>query len=294
LAAIKELPLGPIELAWYMLAQAEIASGEDLGIVKSLHERLEKGPVPIFEVMLRSKWMERAVTASDAQVIAEHLRPWLDGTAYMRAEGRSLRERFTVLDPPRGEVPSLQPSQLTDEFVQASAGDAILAFLIVSILRGGMDAPSLLESQLTAQLGSGFSGSAIFDRWKGKQAVLSPVDQVTIKALLLLKEGDHLEPIRIWEIGLRLFEKAKYSNFKMPLTPALAEWMRIQWSRIISEERFRLPHPMMTVPDVETALSNKNNDTRFVAALCLSAADAVEAPLAQDYRQELERLTAAS
>ena len=172
LAAIKELPLGPIDLPWYMLAQAEIAAGEDLGIVKSLRERLEKGPVPIFEVMLRSKWMERAVIASDAQVFAAHLRPWLDGTTYMRAEGRSLRDKFTVLDPPRGEVPSLQPSQLTDEFVQASAGDAILAFLIVSILRGGMDAPSLLESQLTAQLGNGFPGSAVFDRWKGKQTVL--------------------------------------------------------------------------------------------------------------------------
>jgi len=238
--------------------------------------------------------MERAVTASDAQVFAAHLRPWLDGTAYMRAEGRSLRERFTVLDPPRGEVPSLQPSQLTDEFVQASAGDAILAFLIVSILRGGMGAQSLLESQLAAQLGNGFPGLAIFDRWKGREAVLSPVDQVTIKALLLLSAGEHLEPIRIWEIGLRLFEKARYSNFKIPIASVLAEWMRIQWPRIISEERFRLPHPMMTVPDVETALSNKNNDTRFVAALCLAAADAVEAPLTQDYRRELERLAAAS
>jgi hypothetical protein len=42
LAAIKELPLGPLDLAWYMLAQAEIASGEDLGIARSLHERLGK------------------------------------------------------------------------------------------------------------------------------------------------------------------------------------------------------------------------------------------------------------
>ena len=112
---------------------------------------------------------------------------------------------------------------------------------------------------------------------------------------MLLSGGEHLEPIRIWEIGFCLFGKANQSPFKISVTPVLAEWMRIQWSRIISEERFRLPHPMMTVPDVETALSNKNNDTRFVAALCLSAVDAVEAPpLAQDYRQELQRLAAAS
>jgi hypothetical protein len=108
----------------------------------------------------------------------------------------------------------------------------------------------------------------------------------------VLRAGEHLEPLRVWEVGLRLFEKARQSNFKNIVIPVLAAWMRAQWSRIISQESFRLPHPMATVPKVKAALKSKSNDERFIVALCLSATDAVGAPLASEYRQLLQGLVA--
>src|SRR5258705_11170729 len=52
-ASIVELPLGPLDLAWYMLAEAEISSGRDVGIVKSLRSQLKDGPLLFMEVTLR-------------------------------------------------------------------------------------------------------------------------------------------------------------------------------------------------------------------------------------------------
>src|SRR5258708_5096571 len=53
LASIKELPLGPLDLAWYMLAEAEISSERDISIVKSLHSKLKDGPILFLELILR-------------------------------------------------------------------------------------------------------------------------------------------------------------------------------------------------------------------------------------------------
>ena len=217
LEAIKEMPLGPIDIAWYMLAQAEIAAGEDLGIAKSLHEKLEKGRIPICEVMVRTQWAQRAVSESDGHLFVAHFGEWLEATEYLRAGGLSLRESFNALDPPRGEVPPLTRSELESDFVQATAADAIFSFLIMCALQNRNDASSRLEDQLTAQLGNGFPGCAVFDLWKGKQVALSPLDEVVTKVLLLLRQGEHLEPLRIWELGLRLFQKVTQSNFKRNL-----------------------------------------------------------------------------
>ena len=266
--------------------------GEDLGIVKSLREKLEKGPIPVFEVMLRNTWIQQAVKSSDVEMFARHLSEWLDGMAYMRAEGVSLRESFQVLDPARGEVPTLSPTQRSVDYLRATAADAIVGFLAESALEGGKDVSSLLKRRITDELGNAFPGSSIFDVLE----VATPPERNSTDAAAVmiraLRAGEHLVPLQVWEVGLRLFEKARLSNFTKILVPVIAAWLRTQWARIISNESFRLQHPMLTVPKVEAALKNKNNDERFIAALCLAGADAVGAPLATDFRQLLQGLIA--
>jgi len=47
LPAIRDLPLGPLDIAWYMLAEAEVASGISVGICGSFRENIAQGPVPV-------------------------------------------------------------------------------------------------------------------------------------------------------------------------------------------------------------------------------------------------------
>ena len=68
-ASIKELPLGPLDLAWYMLAEAEIASECDVGIVKSLHSKLKDGPILLMEMTLRYRWITMDVLNSDSAAL---------------------------------------------------------------------------------------------------------------------------------------------------------------------------------------------------------------------------------
>lgn len=290
-AAVRSLPLGPIDLAWYMLAEAEIASGVDIGLYASLRQRLAKGPVPVLEVSIRNALITKDVETVDAAKFSEHLSGYIDGMGFVQARGKALRASWNVLDPERGELPKFQVNDTTKAQVEALAADAILAFCSSAALSGKSDSFNSLEESLRTKLGGGYLGEGVFKRWRGEPDTLGDLDRVVVDTIKAVRANAHIAPGDTWGIALRLFEKAGHSNFKKLLIPRIAEWFRNAMRRIIAEESFRLSRPMQTVPEVEAVLANRTNDESFVASLLLAAADAVSAPLALAYREQLKKLT---
>ena len=68
---ILEHPLGPIDLAWYMLAQAEATSGANVGIQEGLQVALQKGAIPALEAGIRWRTMRRHIGRLDSESICE-------------------------------------------------------------------------------------------------------------------------------------------------------------------------------------------------------------------------------
>jgi hypothetical protein len=118
---------------------------------------------------------------------------------------------------------------------------------------------------------------------RGAASTLAPLDDVVTRGIAAIRSGAHIEPRGIWKIGLRLFEKARQSNFRRLLFPLLAAWLRREWRRIIAEEGFRLSRPRQTVPSIEADVASDREDEAFIAALLLSSAEAVGSPLAAAY-----------
>ncbi|MEA2984382.1 MAG: hypothetical protein QOD94_636, partial [Alphaproteobacteria bacterium] len=83
-AAIRDLPLGPLDLVWYMLAEAEIAAGVDIGLLNQLRSKLVIGPIPVMEVGIRTRLVSKAIEGSDAPRFAEHLMGHLEAMAFLR------------------------------------------------------------------------------------------------------------------------------------------------------------------------------------------------------------------
>jgi len=287
LAAIRDTPLGPMDLAWYILAHAEIQLGENLGIVASFRNRLKNGPVSFFEVTLRTGWMQQAIRRSDIDLFALRLGGWLDAGAYLREHGAALRQTFNVLDPARGEIPPLTAAQRVSSDMQTYAVDAILAFLMVSALSGRENITARLKERLSQEYGENFPGASIFEFLLDGNTPERNLEQVTAALVKRIRSDDHLVPVSIWEIGLRLFERARQSNFRYIIEPTLAQWMRAQWLRIISTERFRLNRPLINVPNIEAVLNGRIEQEQFIASLILAATDAVGMSLAPEYRQLL-------
>jgi hypothetical protein len=289
-ASILEHPLGQLDLAWYMLAETEIASGCDVGIVRSLRNNLADGPIVFMEIAVRNRRISAAIQKSDSEGFASGLIDYLAGMKHLRLEGKTLKNSFDIMAPQRGEIPDLKAEELTEPLVEGVALDALIAFCMTAVLRDQDDSIRQLEASLSAHLQERVLGSSFFKAVRNEDNTAGALEMQVINMIKRLGAGGHLEPSRIWIVGLRFFEKIRQSNFRRLLVPILAGWLRRQWRRIITEERFRLSRPLNTVPPIESTLSQENNDDGFVASLLLASSDSVGSPLAAAYESNLREL----
>jgi hypothetical protein len=279
--SINELPLGALDLAWYMLAETEIATGHNEGIADGLYSHLTGGKIPVMEIGLRMRPIRGAIETSDADCFARSFRSFLDGLAFLAAEVASLKENFDPTNPPRGEIPECD---LTCAAVEHLASDAILAFGMRAVYAGRKGKMSELQSALRNAFGQTYPGNALFSA----EQPASPDLNRTIEAMLRrLDNPQHIEPLNFWRIGLRFFERNNQSNFGRDLAPSLAAWFRAGWKRIVRDETFGLTRPLRTVPPINAVLANPNNDGAFIAALLLTTSEAVGSPLAKAYAESL-------
>jgi hypothetical protein len=290
LPAIRELPLGHIDLAWYMLAEAETAARVDVGIASGLGNRLTQGPIPFMECGLRARKMQAYIDNLDAGRFAAHLKAFAEGAAYMIKEAGRLKNNFDLLAPERGQVPVLAMSAPFDPVTEHVASDAILAYAIHSVLVDRRGAVLELEAALESAFATDFPGSLVFDHWNGSPTSLEQLDKTVIDVVKALLRSDHVEPYDFWMAALRLFERINQSNFKSLLLPHLARWLRAGWKRIAAAESFRLSRPRQTVPAIEAVLAMPGDDRRFVVTLLLASSEAVGSPLGVAYRDSLRAM----
>jgi hypothetical protein len=290
-ASIKELPLGPLDLAWYMLAEAEISSERDVGIVESLRGKLKDGPILFMEVTLRQRRITMDVLNSDSVGFARHLLDYLAGMEYLRGQDQASREAFSALAPPRGEVRPLSNADFGKPSVVGLAEDAALAFGIAAALRRAANPAVELQRNLLRVIGENYPGKPVVDKWCGVDVPLAPLDKTVTEGITLVRSGTHLQPRQLWEVGLRLFEKVRQSGFRKTLVPLLAKWLAEEWKRVIANETFRLSRPMQTVPAIEASVSGSKKGEALIASLLLTGAEAVGSPLAAAYEKLLKEIS---
>ena len=291
LPAIREHPLGHIDISWYMLAEAETSAKLDEGVTSALQDRLEKGPIPSSEFSLCRQAILTKISDFDAHGFLNHFVPYAEIAGYLLSkEGKHLLKTFNAVTPERRQIPSLDLVAPFDPEIEAVAKDAILAYGIHSILANKLDAMTELEVTLDNRFNAPFPGKAVFNHWSGQTDGCSELDETVIGILKTLSRNEHLTPYVLWLSGLRLFEWINRSHFKDFLTPRLSAWQRSGWRRILTKERFALSRPMLTVPPIDEVLTIPKDDRALIAKLLLTTSDAVGSSLGSDYREFLEGL----
>lgn len=290
LSAIRELPLGHIDIAWYMLAEVEVAASLDVGIAAALDGRLAQGPIPVMEVNLRTQTIQTDIARLDTDGFSTHFTKYVESMVYLSKEATRPRVPFDPVAPARGQIPKLVKKGPFDPTTERMAKDAILAYGICSALADRPEAMTELETALESRFAGPFPGKSVFDHWNEKGALSPELDQTVVTIINALLQNEHVEPYVFWMAGLRFFEWINQSNFKPFLTPRLAAWLRAGWKRILTAEAFRLSSPRRTVPPIEEVLTIPADDSSFIAKLILASAEAVEAPLIPAYRASLKAL----
>ena len=214
LPAIRELPLGHIDVAWYMLAETESAAGLDVGITATLDARLAQGPIPMTEVNLRTQTIQTDIARLDTDGFAAHFTKYVESMVYLSKEVARPRVPFDPVAPARGQIPELVKKEPFDPVVEQVAKDALLAYGICSALADRPEAMTELEAALEGQFSGPFPGKPVFDYWNEKSAFSAELDQTVVSIIKVLLQNEHIKPRAFWGGGATFFRADQSIQFQ--------------------------------------------------------------------------------
>ena len=290
LPEIRELPLGDIDIALYMLAASEASVGLDEGIAAGLADQLEAGPIPTLEFDLRRQKIISDIESLDALNFSKKFMPYIEVATFVLENSERIYKNFNALRPERQVIPTLDLLEPFTQNTREVAKGPLLSFAIVSITQERKEAIEELNETLKIEVSDSFPGQSVFDQFQGRSALEGELERTVADIIAKYLEDDLLSPIEFWIAGLRFLEWANQSLFKDLLLPHLAAWQRNGWRRLTLKERFRLSTPILTVPRIEDVLKFPDDNGRFLARLMLATADAVGSPLGREYREMLDRI----
>ncbi|GAG06476.1 unnamed protein product, partial [marine sediment metagenome] len=114
--------------------------------------------------------------------------------------------------------------------------------------------------------------------------------EVTASCLGRLMEKEvFVMPDDMFIISVRVWGWLLQSNFKTTVENMLADYFVESWRDIITNQRFNLKLPMMTVPDIEAELKEPTNGIEKIAAIVVAAENAVKHKLDATLQEKLEK-----
>ena len=287
LPEIRELPLGHIDCAWYILAESEVSANIDVDICSSLNKRLTEGTIPQLELALRMKIIQRNISSLNATGFAEHFTKFIETTVHCSKNIEHLTSAFDAVAPTRENIPTLDSYTSVDPMIEQVAKEAVLGFGIHTIMADQSEAFFELETALADYFGNFFPGKSVFDYLNDGLLSLTGQDLVVAERIKNHLRNGYFAPREFYLVGLRFFEWINQSRFRDSLMLPLANWLRSGWNRIVEQERFQIFNPLITVPPVVECLENSRNDRSFVTELLLVSSDAAGVRLSSEYRNDL-------
>ncbi|ACB97218.1 conserved hypothetical protein [Beijerinckia indica subsp. indica ATCC 9039] len=234
------------------------------------------------EILQRKARIDAAITQHDATAFVQALLGWLEATAYLK-----VLPELHKLGLGKGPIPTLSEADLREESLRNTADDTVMAYCIAAALAGDKPGLDALHAQMSRRFGPLYPGSSAVAHCIQVIDPIVTLDDAVGQFLKTLYEGKAIDTRDIWNIGLRLLQRLRSSNFVHELTPLVAVWLRAQWSRAIEQQRFNLVRPRVSVPAIEGALADPRDDQPFIAALLLASASAIDQDIEPEYRKQL-------
>ena len=294
LPAIRELPLAHIDLAWYMLAEAEALSGLDAGVRARLNSHLALGPIPTMEIILRLSTLQTDIDNLDSTSFASNFATYLESAAYLSKNKDLLKANLDTLSPERGRIPVLDLHVPFDRNTKHAMDEALFAFVIRSAVTRRPQAIDELHAALNDHFPDLSLDSPILEYLAEESTLRTDLEQSILKIIENINGRPNLEPADLFLAGARFFEWSSNSRFQQPLMSRIAAWQRSCWETILKNQLFRIYRPRHTVPQINDALSVETNDSYFLAKLFTATSDAVGATLRDTYRDFLASFENAS
>jgi hypothetical protein len=286
--AIASLPLGPLEIAWYMLAKYDLVTGGDAGIARTLDARLGDRTIPGLETSFRFDVVVAAIKSGDTVSFVEAVICWLDAAAYLhghRAElisGDPLTFNF-------GRIPALATEQRSDAVPSDAAVTAVRTLAIYSITA---DRPFPV-TELVAGFQPHLGGHHPVVKFLSRLEEVVPVIDATTSSTAVLSNlalGAARGPEDSLIASIHLLELTSRTDYRRILEPLVAKWIAGEWTNVANTQQFSIASPRINGPPILAAVARSKGDLASGADIVLTALPAVKTKLHPDLRYRLEEL----
>jgi hypothetical protein len=287
---ISDLPLGHIDIAWYMLAEAEVAGNGGTTVANSLRNRLGGRAIPMLETNLREARIAASIRDSDPQRFLANLDAWVEALFFVQRLGQDF-EQFSALNPAYGEIEKATPEQFKSQDGQHCLTNTLIAFGIAASLK---NRPMKLQ-----KLYSLISGLRYPDELKQLAGHMTGADKKfdhaeseltgTINSVAI--GGLDFQPDDVFVAALRIVQFIARSNLKRHLAPILADWLRERWGHAVAEQTFLLRNPGTNIPAIKQLLGIREKSIEYCAHFLTIVAPAAKTRLAESFREYLVKLS---
>lgn len=289
--AIRDHPLGPGDVGWYMLARAEIIAGVDVGVTTGLNKRLTGERIPFLECTLRWQQMAASIERVDADGVANQLIRYLEASVYLKRNKDRLRDAWNALEPGRGEIPELSTTAMRSAFVIGAARGCVVGFAICGVFARQNDALTNMLGKLEQRHKALARDWSLLDNSGTGSFLNDGLAQSILDSIEVYGRKDKVEPEFFWGMSFALVRWISKSDFQEVLVGPLGCWLRKEWKRIVTEERDQLCMPELTVPPICDVLDTPAEARGFAVDLLRVTLDGSVKAGRERYRKALSQMT---
>lgn len=286
---ITDLPLGHLDLAWYMMAELEIIANGNCNLADDLPTRLSGESIPLLELSLGVRRMGKAILELDAEEFSNQLERHVSTSMYVIQNRDSLvQDKDFVINPKRAVIPNVALYRTRDVQQNETARAAILAFCLQCIFEDRIYEINHLNQILTQKFSTPFSGEEVFRKIEKSPGSESDLVSSVLGFAGIYVRGEQDDARNFWMASLRFLEWTVQSYHKEILLKGLANWVEKGWRGIITMRAFLLRTPRLSVPTIEDALRDAEATVGFIVQILIATASAAGIKLESDYKAKLE------
>lgn len=292
LEAIRSHPVAALDLAFYLLAEADEALSKPTGFYREFRHYLLDGPILSSEIALAIGQDRRAIGEHDANGFVTRVRRHASMAAILASGGgRNLGNELRC--PERGVIPLASIDADATPDILRAAEDFLMSFSIAAAIAGEFAAvDAVIESGLrTSEL---TALHPLLARMAGRETQLRSDREGAAIAVNALRQDLITRPAEFCWCGIWMLLHIRSSNLRDGVAGPLVTWLFDGWQQLVREMPFRLAAPAVNARPIEAILSHPDRTFGAGVRLILTAAPAAAVSMPAVIRAHLEELAAST
>ncbi|MGU3422633.1 hypothetical protein [Methylobacterium sp. D54C] len=288
---IRSHPVGHLDYAFYLLAQADLELVEPTGYHVSFREDLTGGPILFAEISLAIVQVRNAIARHDPRDFVARVLQHAATSSLVRS-GISPESLDATEEPVRGVIPATTLDARSSQDERGAAEDFVLTFAVAAALAGDF---GVVDSAAGAGLAAAELETLhpLFRRMAGATGRMTTEREGLASAIHTMRADLRGNPPALLWCGIWLVLHLRWTSLRDATVGPTVGWIFRHWARLVTDGRFLLASPALSVPPIEAVLKRPERTQAAAARLLLAARLGAASEVPPSISQLLDEMAAA-